>query len=217
MQIEIKNLHKSYFKNNKEIKVLNDLNLTIDSGEFVSLTGPSGAGKSTLLHLIGTLDNPSSGEIYLDNEHVFEQSDFEISNFRNANIGFVFQFHHLLPEMTALENVMLPLWVRRDSKEKSENLAKKILEQVGLSQRVDHKPGELSGGEQQRVALARALVTNPKLLLADEPTGNLDEETGEAIFELIKNLSQENRFSVIFVTHNTNLAARSGRNLKLEL
>lgn len=214
MQISISNLHKSYFKNGSEIKVLQGIDLEVASGEFISLTGASGVGKSTLLQVLGTLDSPTSGEVQYDGTKASESSEAS-AYFRNKNIGFVFQFHHLLPEMTALENTMMPLLIRRCPWAEARELASNMLRQVGLSERLTHKPSELSGGEQQRVALARALINEPKLLLADEPTGNLDEETGEAIFSLIQNLCAKRGVTVLFVTHHTGLASRAQRHLNL--
>lgn len=207
MNIQIQSLFKSYFLESKEVKVLKGLDLTIKSGTMLSITGPSGVGKSTLLHILGTLDTPSSGQVLLDGQNIFLKSVAELAQFRNTQIGFVFQFHHLLPEFTALENVALPLMMRGDKKAYSE--ATKWLERVGLSGRLSHKPGELSGGEQQRVALARALVSKPNLLLADEPTGNLDEATGLAIVELIRELNKELGMTVLMVTHNPRLVGEN--------
>lgn len=203
MKIQVQSLFKSYFLESKEIAVLRGLDLTIESGSMLSITGPSGVGKSTLLHILGTLDTPTSGKILLDGQNIFSKSAIEIAEFRNRQIGFVFQFHHLLPEFMALENVSMPLLMRGDKRAHTE--AKKWLERVGLSERLYHKPGELSGGEQQRVALARALVTQPNLLLADEPTGNLDEATGLEIIELIRELNKELGMTVLLVTHNPRL------------
>lgn len=216
MKIEIINLKKSYFLEGHEVPVLHGLDLVIESGEFTSLTGPSGVGKSTLLHILGTLDSPSSGTVRLNGVDVFSQTPAQIADFRNQQIGFVFQFHHLLPEFTALENVEMPLLVRRCSEKQANAEAKIWLERVGLSHRMMHKPGELSGGEQQRVALARALVTKPSLLLADEPTGNLDEETGSGIIELMRSLNMERGLTVLVVTHNQRLAASAPRQLQLQ-
>lgn len=207
MKIQVQSLCKSYFLESKEVRVLKNLNLTVESGAFLSITGPSGAGKSTLLHILGTLDTPTSGEILLGGQNVFLKSATQVAEFRNSQIGFVFQFHHLLPEFTALENVQMPLMIRGDKQASSQ--AKKWLERVGLAERLHHKPGELSGGEQQRVALARALVTQPNLLLADEPTGNLDETTGLAIVELIRELNQELCMTVLMVTHNPRLVGEN--------
>ena len=206
MNINIKSVSKSYFLNNtREIKVLDNVTFFIEASKMVVITGVSGVGKSTLLHLLGTLDEPSSGIITYNNENIIVKKDSEIADFRNKNIGYVFQFHHLLPEFSALENVMMPLFMSRIAKEKAVILAKEILNFVSLSHRYDHKPGELSGGEQQRVALARALVTKPQILLADEPTGNLDENTAKDIINLIKKYNEIFKTTVILVTHNSSI------------
>ncbi|MBA3765265.1 MAG: ABC transporter ATP-binding protein, partial [Actinobacteria bacterium] len=191
MRIEVRGLKKSYWLNDAEIPVLKGIDLVIEGGEYVAITGPFGVGKSTLLHVLGTLDIPSEGSVYMDGVDVFAQSPAEIARFRNKNIGFVFQFHHLLPEFTALENVMIPALIHRVSRADASVKARGMLERVGLAHRVTHRPGELSGGEQQRVALARALVLEPRLLLADEPTGNLDAVTGEEIHALFSELNRE--------------------------
>src|SRR5579871_587867 len=185
MNIDIRKLSKSYFLAGNEIPVLRDLTLMIKAKELISLTGPSGVGKSTFLHVIGTLDVPTSGTILYDEREIHRLRDAEIAAFRNTNIGYVFQFHHLLSEFNAVENVMMPLLMRRQNPRSAEAKAKEVLAFTGLSARLLHKPGELSGGEQQRVALARALAHDPTLLLADEPTGNLDEKTGQDIVDLI--------------------------------
>jgi lipoprotein-releasing system ATP-binding protein len=215
MKIEVRGLQKSYFLDGKEVPVLRGLDLAVESGEMWSITGPSGVGKSTLMHILGTLDAPTSGQVLLDDQEVFSLSASQLAHFRNEKIGFVFQFHHLLPELTALENVQMPLMIRGVKAGVAAREAKRWLERVGLGERLEHKPGELSGGQQQRVALARALVTGPKLLLADEPTGNLDEETGLAIVELMRELNRELGMTVIMVTHNPRLLAliHHGRNL----
>ena len=211
MKLEIQNLSKSYFLDSKEVQVLKNLNLTVESGFMLSITGVSGVGKSTLLHILGTLDASTSGQVLYDGQAVFSKKATQIAEFRNRQIGFVFQFHHLLPEFTALENVQMPLLIRKDKQAKQE--ATKWLERVGLSERLNHKPGELSGGEQQRVALARALVSRPSLLLADEPTGNLDETTGLSIVELIRELNRELGMTVLMVTHNPRLVGENRFNL----
>ncbi len=217
MKIEVSGLQKSYFLNKQQIPVLLGVNLSITSGDFVSLTGTSGVGKSTLLHILGTLDSPTKGEVKLADINVFAEKPDRIAQFRNQNIGFVFQFHHLLPEFSALENVAIPLLIRREKKQAAQEKALEMLVRVGLSHRFNHKPGELSGGEQQRVALARALVTSPQLLLADEPTGNLDEETGARIIELMQQINHEQKVTVIIVTHNLRLAKQARRQLILSV
>jgi len=175
---------------------------------MISIVGASGAGKSTLLHILGALDRPTSGEVFFENESLFQKRDTELSLFRNKKVGFIFQFHHLLPEFNAVENVMMPALISGMNKNMARGLAEKKLEEVGLSHRLRHKPGELSGGEQQRVAISRALMLHPKLLLADELTGNLDTKTGEQIQELLLGLNQTYRMTVIVVTHNEALAQR---------
>ncbi len=215
MNVEVTNLKKHYTLLGQEIPVLHGLNLRIVSGEMISLTGPSGVGKSTLLHLLGTLDVPSSGSITFGGVDAFAKTPAEIAHFRNANLGFVFQFHHLLPEFTALENAMMPCLISRSGAASAEKRASELLARVGLANRMQHKPGELSGGEQQRVALARALVNEPKLLLADEPTGNLDEDTGAQMMELMNALNRERNITVLVVTHNRRLAAQAKRQLML--
>jgi lipoprotein-releasing system ATP-binding protein len=216
MKIEARNLVKSYWMNGNEVPVLKNVSVDIAAGELVSLTGPSGAGKSTLLHVLGTLDTPSGGSVVMDGVDVWKQTPGAIARFRNERIGFVFQFHHLLPEFTALENVSMPGRVGRRPWGEVDKRAKELLEQVGLGKRFDHRPGELSGGEQQRVALARALINNPKVLLADEPTGNLDEKTGEGIHEIIARLNVDQGITAIVVTHNPRLAERMPRRLHLD-
>lgn len=215
MRIETRGLQKNYLQEGHRIEVLRGLDFEIAAGSFCSLTGTSGVGKSTLLHLLGTLDTPTDGTVLWNGVDVFKMRSHEIAKFRNDNIGFVFQFHHLLPEFSALENVKIPLKIRREGGLSAENKAQKILEMVGLSNRVLHKPGELSGGEQQRVALARALVTEPQLLLADEPTGNLDEATSDSIMRLMLDLNREKKVTVLLVTHNTRLADKANRKLVL--
>jgi lipoprotein-releasing system ATP-binding protein len=215
MRVEARGLSKSYFLEGSEIPVLRRVDFIIEPGEFVSLTGPSGVGKSTLLHVLGTLDVPTEGQVVMDGKDIFEQTPAGIADFRNRNIGFVFQFHHLLPEFTALENVMLPSLVARQSRGQSEKRARELLGEVGLVHRLTHRPGELSGGEQQRVALARALVNEPRLLLADEPTGNLDEKTGSGIHDLIERLNNERGITALVVTHNPRLAQRMRRRVSL--
>jgi lipoprotein-releasing system ATP-binding protein len=215
MRIEAVGLKKSYMQGTHEVKVLHGFDLEIASGSMASLTGASGVGKSTLLHILGTLDTPTEGKILWNREDVLSRRSYEVSGFRNQNIGFVFQFHHLLPEFTALENVKIPLKIRRDDEYLATQKAEAILASVGLSHRMSHKPGELSGGEQQRVALARALVTEPQLLLADEPTGNLDEATSDGIMDLILKLNREKKVTVLLVTHNTRLADKADQRLVL--
>ena len=213
--VEARAVHKSYWLGEKEIHVLRGASFALNAGEMASLVGPSGVGKSTFLHVIGTLDPPTSGEELFDGQDAFGMGEEQLANFRNTSIGFVFQFHYLLPEFTALQNTAMPGLIHRMTREKAEAQAKEMLEIVGLGHRLDHKPGELSGGEQQRVALARALVLKPRVLLADEPTGNLDEATGEGIHQLLAELNQRLGIAAIVVTHNPRLAERMPRRLRL--
>jgi len=187
--LDARNVHKSYWLGEREIHVLRGASFSLKAGEMASLVGPSGVGKSTFLHVVGTLDPPTAGEVRYDDLDAFQMGEETLARFRNQSIGFVFQFHYLLPEFTALQNVSMPALINRQPREKAEAQAREMLEVVGLGHRIDHRPGELSGGEQQRVALARALVLKPRLLLADEPTGNLDEATGEGIHQLLVELN----------------------------
>ncbi len=216
MNIDVVGLKKSYFLAEREIKVLNDISLCIKTGDAISLTGPSGVGKSTLLHLLGLLDEPSHGSIVFDGTNPANFLDAQVAQFRNLKIGFVFQFHHLLSEFSALENVMMPLLMRRMSSSDAKEAAQNMLGFTGLGHRIAHKPGELSGGEQQRVALARALVTKPSILLADEPTGNLDEKTGRDIVDMILEQNRLNGLTVVLVTHNPNISEMFSRRMVLE-
>lgn len=205
--VSIRGLCKSYGLGGSQVDVLKGIDLEIAKGSTVALVGASGAGKSTLLHILGAIDRPSSGEVLYCGEGLFNRSDSMLAEFRNRNIGFVFQFHHLLPEFTALENVSLPALIACKGRKFAQERATKLLEDVGLSHRISHRPGELSGGEQQRVAIARALVMEPELLLADEPTGNLDMKTSEAIHRLLGDIQQETGITLVIVTHNERLAA----------
>jgi lipoprotein-releasing system ATP-binding protein len=213
--IEVDGLAKSYRLGGKTIEVLKNVQFSVRSEEMVAVLGPSGAGKSTLLHILGTLDNPDAGKLLIDGRDMSRLSPDALASFRNKTIGFVFQFHHLLPEFTALENTMMPALVQRTRRRQAASMAHEILEQVGLGNRLDHRPVELSGGEQQRVALARALVLKPRLLLADEPTGNLDEQTGEGIHKLLFDLNRRLGMTTVIVTHNPKLAAMLNRSLRL--
>jgi len=207
--LEARKLHKSYHNGNKTIHVLKGVDLSIDSGEFVAVVGPSGAGKSTLLHILGGLDDPTKGEVIFEKENIYGLSDLALCKIRNERIGFVFQFYHLLPEFTVLENVLMPALINAGPSRKSLTLRKNALEllgHVGLGERSTHFPSQLSGGEQQRVAIVRALINEPALLLCDEPTGNLDSKTGEGIISLVKKINSERRMSVVLVTHNLELA-----------
>ncbi|MFW5876589.1 MAG: ABC transporter ATP-binding protein [Myxococcota bacterium] len=205
------NITKRFLHQGREVPVLRDVDLAIDEGEMVCVVGPSGAGKSTLLHLLGTLDLPTSGRILYEGHDVTRLSSARLAEFRNRSIGFVFQFHHLLPEFTALENIMMPGLIRGEPHKKLTDRARALLDEVGLTHRATHRPGELSGGEQQRVALARALVMQPRAVLADEPTGNLDSKTSDAIHDLFFDLNEKRRTTFLIVTHNRELAGRMPR------
>ena len=207
---------KIYATLQNRVTVFTDLNLQIAAGEMVAIVGPSGAGKSTLLHLLGGLDRPSSGVVKVGKFDITKLAEVDLARFRNREIGFIFQFHHLLPEFTALENVMMPLLISRQRLAPARAKAASLLDSVGLSQRATHRPGELSGGEQARVALARALAASPKLLLADEPTGDLDSKMGESIHQLLKEIHNAQKLTSIIVTHNERLAATCDRVLHLE-
>jgi lipoprotein-releasing system ATP-binding protein len=211
----IEDLHKSFQHMGRELTVLRGIDLNIYPGELLSIVGPSGAGKSTLLHCIGTLDLPTSGRIRLAGEELTTMSSSRLAAVRNRDIGFVFQFHHLLPEFNALENVMLPGLISGRSRREMERRAGALLEEVGLAHRATHRPGELSGGEQQRVAVARALALDPKLVLADEPTGNLDSATSDAIHELFFQIVREHGTTIVVVTHNPGFAESMPRVVRM--
>ena len=203
-----KDVYKSFQVGAGTVEVLKGVDLSIEKGEFVAIVGPSGVGKSTLLHLLGALDRPSAGEILYEGVSLGQLDNGQLASFRNQTIGFIFQFHHLLPEFTALENVMMPLLVARRKRPQAQEIAASLLREVGLESRLTHRPAELSGGEQQRVAIARALGVGPKVILADEPTGNLDTKTGDAAFELLRRLNRERGLTFVMVTHNEGLARR---------
>jgi lipoprotein-releasing system ATP-binding protein len=214
--IQVEGLRKTYQTARGSLNLFDNLNLQIAPGEMVAIVGQSGAGKSTLLHILGALDAPSAGTVYCASTNVASLSPRQAAVFRNREIGYVWQFHYLLPEFTALENVAMPLLARGTAKREALAVAANWLREVGLEERGAHRPGELSGGEQQRVALARALVNNPRLLLADEPTGDLDEVTAGMVFDLIERLHRSHGLTSILVTHNLDLAARCTRALRLE-
>ncbi len=210
---------RSIYKNYGEVEVLKDVNLHIKKGEIVAIVGPSGAGKTTLLQILGTLDKPSKSkgtEIELNNQNILNFSDKELSKFRNQHIGFIFQFHQLLPEFTALENICIPAFIGNKSKNEAEKKAKRLLNFLGLSHRINHKPNELSGGEQQRVAVARALINNPSVIFADEPSGNLDSESAKNLHDLFFKLRDEFGQTFVIVTHNRTLADMADRKLEMK-
>lgn len=209
-------LEKRYRSGDAELVVFSELELEVAEGERVAIVGESGAGKSTLLHLLGGLDRPTKGRIYFGEKELTRLGDAELADFRNREIGFVWQSHHLLPEFTTLENVMMPLLIRGWPRQRAAEVARARLEETGLGQRLHHRAGELSGGEQQRAALARALVGQPRVLLADEPTGNLDAKTGEMIIALLAEIHRVHRLTSVYVTHNLSFARRCDRVLKLE-
>jgi lipoprotein-releasing system ATP-binding protein len=206
---------KGYHTDAGYVPVLDHLDLEVAEGEMLAITGASGVGKSTLLHVLGTLDRPESGTVTVGGADVFRLAERQLREFRNRTLGFVFQFHHLLPEFTALENVMMPGLIARQAAGEARSRAADLLSQLGLGDRGHHRPGALSGGEQQRVAVARALALVPRVLLADEPTGNLDQGTGERLHELLRALNRERGLTVVVVTHNEHLAARCDRTLQL--
>jgi lipoprotein-releasing system ATP-binding protein len=212
----IRDLHKTYDSGDQRLEILTGLSLRVKQGEMVGITGVSGSGKSTLLHLVGGMDRPDCGSIRVLDREITSLSPSELSGYRNEIIGFVFQFHHLLPEFTALENIMMPLLIRGTAPPEAARSAEALLQEVGLGNRGHHRPGELSGGEQQRVALARALIARPRLLLADEPTGNVDPHTGQAINALFQELHAIHGLTSIIVTHNNRLARTCSRVYRLE-
>ena len=214
--LHCKQLSKSYQQGEIETHVLDGLDLTVEKGELLAIVGSSGCGKSTFLHLAGALDLPTSGEVFINGVNILTLSDKERAVFRNQHIGFIYQFHHLMMEFTTLENVAMPLLIRGDKPKEATAAALKILTEVGLAHRINHRPSELSGGERQRTAIARALVTEPALILADEPTGNLDSDTAEQIYQLIRSLNQRVQTSFVVVTHDITLAMRMDKQLKLD-
>jgi lipoprotein-releasing system ATP-binding protein len=213
--LNVRDINKSYGSGVAKVDVLKGITMDVAKGETIALVGASGAGKSTLLHILGTLDRPTGGSVLFNGEDVFQKGESALASFRNRSIGFVFQFHHLLPEFTALENVMMPALIAGIPRNEALPMAESLLSDVGLAKRIQHKPGELSGGEQQRVAIARSLSLMPELLLADEPTGNLDMKTSDEVHELLSQLHKERGLTLIIVTHNEKLAGRMGRILRL--
>jgi lipoprotein-releasing system ATP-binding protein len=213
--IEARQVHKSFRTEAGELNILKDISISIAEGEMLGIVGASGAGKSTLLHILGALDKPTSGEVLFQGKNIFSLDDRMLAEFRNSSIGFVFQFHHLLPEFNSIENVMLPGLISGKAYSEVELRAKELLDELGLSKRIHHRPGELSGGEQQRVAVARALLQNPKIVLADEPTGNLDTATGNALFDLFIEQNKKNRTTFVIVTHNKALSDSCHRVLEM--
>jgi len=214
--IDVTALNKRYRVGTQDIHVLRDLNLAVDAGEMVAIVGASGVGKSTLLHLLGGLDRPESGQVVVQGRDLGAMPDDELVAFRNTQVGFVFQFHHLLPEFSAIENAEMPMRIARRPALEARSAAQSLLERVGLGERLDHRPPMLSGGEQQRVAVARALVMAPALILADEPTGDLDERTGDTLHELFRAMHRERGLTSVIATHNSRLAAACDRILRLE-
>lgn len=206
------NIHKSF----EDLHVLRGVDIELKRGEFVSIVGKSGSGKSTFLHILGSLDQPDQGEVYIDGQNIFNLKQKNLSDFRNDKIGFVFQFHHLLAEFNALENVMIPGFIKNTERSKLEKKAKEILDYLGLSERLTHKPSQLSGGEQQRVAIARALINEPLIIFADEPTGNLDNSTSEELHKLFFQLKNDFNQTFLVVTHNMELANLSDRQVQMK-
>lgn len=215
--LEARNISKTFHQGPREVRVLDGVDLVLAAGESLAIVGASGAGKSTLLHILGGLDRPDKGEVLIDGSSMWGRKAAGRSEIRNRMMGFVYQFHHLLPEFTALENVAMPLLIRGEPTDVARERAVHILDRVGLSERLTHKPGELSGGERQRAAVARALVGNPQVVLGDEPTGNLDERTANHVYAMMLELNQELRTSLLLVTHDTRLAARMDRQLELRM
>ena len=214
--LKASDLTKTYFSTVGEVQVLHGITMQIMTKEIVTIVGASGVGKSTLLNLLGALDKPTSGKIEIEGTDISNMDEGELSEFRNKTMGFIFQFHHLLPELSATENVMLPALLRGDSKKLIMNRASELLSDVGLSHRLHHKPSELSGGERQRVAVARSLMNEPKLILADEPAGNLDSGNAESLYKLMWTLKEEREQTFVIVTHNEELAKRADRTIRIE-
>lgn len=217
MVIQARGISRGFRQGPKRVQVLNDVELQVPAGTSMAIVGASGAGKSTLLHILGGLDKPDEGEVLVDGQSLWQLSDSDRSDLRNSRMGFIYQFHHLLPEFTALENVAMPLLIRGETTAVAAKRATDLLDKVGLGQRLDHKPGELSGGERQRAAVARALVGNPGCVLGDEPTGNLDERTANQVFGQLVELNTELNTSLILVTHDMRLAAKMNQRFELHM
>lgn len=215
-EIRVEQLRKSYKQGSRMVEALRGIDLVFAAGEFVAIVGASGAGKTTLVHILGTIDRPTEGRVLYGGKDVFAMGERDLARFRNRTVGFVFQFHHLLPEFSALENTMMPALIQGIQRSEAKKRAEKILAGVGLQDRMVHKPGELSGGEQQRVAVARALILEPAVLLADEPTGNLDRDTGESVYQLLQQMNEDKGISLIIVTHNEEIAGRLPRRVRLD-
>mgnify|MGYP000119329646 CR=1 FL=1 len=214
--LQVQGVSKDYIDGERKLRVLTDLDLIVDRAEFVAIIGQSGSGKSTLMHLIGALDRPTSGKVLLDGQNYATLSDRELARLRSRSIGFVYQFHHLLPEFTALENVLLPAMIARVAQAEAVRMAEELLSRVGLAQRLDHRPTKLSGGEQQRVAVVRAVINNPSLILADEPTGNLDTGTAADVLQFLIDITKGSGRTLVMVTHDPGIAKRADRVFKLE-
>ncbi len=213
--LQAEGISKVYHSGEGKIEVLSNLSFEVKKGEFLAIVGNSGIGKSTLLHVLGALDRPSTGTVKIENENIFAKSDKELAVYRNKTMGFIFQFHHLLPEFTAFENLVIPTMIHAQKTKATEDLAWKLLEKIGLKNRATHKPSELSGGEQQRIAVARALMNRPKLVLADEPSGNLDVKTSNELHNLLKQICKDNEQTFVIVTHDENLASLADRTLEI--
>jgi len=213
--LTLESIYKSFTHHENLIEILMGIDLVVNSGDSIAIMGASGVGKSTLLNIMGSLEPPTKGTVKFGEENVYEMEEVALSRFRNREIGFVFQFHHLLPELNALENTMMPALIARYPKEEATEVGKEALEKVGLKRRMTHRAGELSGGEQQRVAIARALIMNPKLILADEPTGNLDWSTGQEIADLLLQLNREEKIAIVIATHNERLAGKMFKQMEI--
>ncbi|MCM8796598.1 MAG: ABC transporter ATP-binding protein [Candidatus Omnitrophica bacterium] len=209
--IEARNIHKTYTNGKNSLDVLKGIDISFEKGGFIVIVGPSGAGKSTLLHILGGLDAPTQGKVIFEQDDLYSLSDEKIASIRNGRFGFVFQFYHLLPEFTVLENVLMPTWLAHKADGYTKDRAAELLIEIGLGERMRHFPNQLSGGERQRAAIVRGLINNPQVLFCDEPTGNLDSKTGEDVIEIIRRVSLENKMTVILVTHNIELAETADR------